>query len=106
MEQGNSQPALDDPPIAEICQRIVAAIQPEKVLLFGSYAWGTPNPDSDLDLFVIVASSDQPAYRRARSVYRCLRGITFPIDVESSRLLLGSVPQLLDTGVYYCHRPG
>jgi len=69
------------PPLTEICQRIVAAIKPEKVFLFGSYAWGDPHPDSDLDLFVIVASSDQPAYRRARAVYRCLRGIGVPVDV-------------------------
>jgi len=69
------------PPIVEICQRIVAGIKPEKVFLFGSYAWGTPHADSDLDLFVIVASSDQPAYRRAREVYKCLRGIPFPVDI-------------------------
>jgi len=69
------------PPIAEICQRIVAAIKPEKVFLFGSYAWGTPHQDSDVDVFVIVSASDQPAYRRSRDVYRCLSGITFPVDV-------------------------
>jgi len=81
MSPDNRQNEQEYPPIVEICQRIVAAIKPEKVFLFGSYAWGIPHADSDLDLFVVVASSDQPAYRRARDVYRCLRGISFPVDV-------------------------
>jgi len=67
--------------LREICRRIVAAIGPERIYLFGSRAWGTPEPDSDVDVFVIVAHSAQPAYRRAREVYRCLRGIGVPVDV-------------------------
>jgi len=37
----------------ELKARIAAALRPltpKKVILFGSYAWGTPNPDSDIDL--------------------------------------------------------
>jgi uncharacterized protein len=37
----------------EITERIVAKIKPEKIILFGSYAYGRPNKDSDLDLFII-----------------------------------------------------
>ena len=32
-------------------------------------------------MFVIVAESDQPAYRRARDVYRSIRGMGVPVDV-------------------------
>ncbi len=60
---------------------IVKGVQPEKIVLFGSYAWGTPHRDSDVDLFVVVPSSDQPSYKRARAVYRCLRDIAVPFDV-------------------------
>lgn len=67
--------------IDTITHRIVQAVQPKKVILFGSYAWGDPNVDSDVDLFVIVASSDEPGYRRARSVYAALRGVRVPIDL-------------------------
>jgi len=107
MKQLNCQGDHGSPPITEICQRIVAAIKPEKVVLFGSYAWGIPHPDSDLDLFVIVTSSDQPAYRRARDVYKCLRGITFPIDVvvqtrdevaRSSRVVTSLSRKVLEQG--------
>ena len=67
--------------LKEITSRIEAAAHPEKIILFGSHAWGNPTVDSDLDLFVVVPSSDQPAYRRARGIYRSLRGIGVPVDV-------------------------
>jgi len=65
----------------EIARRIENAAHPEKIFLFGSHAWGEPTPDSDLDLFVVVSSSDMPAYRRAREIYRALRGIGVPVDI-------------------------
>lgn len=34
-------------------KRIVRALKPEKVILFGSYAYGSPASDSDVDLLVI-----------------------------------------------------
>jgi predicted Rossmann fold nucleotide-binding protein DprA/Smf involved in DNA uptake len=36
-------------------RRIVAAIDPDKIILFGPYAHGTPREDSDLDLFVSIS---------------------------------------------------
>ena len=35
-------------------QRIVSELKPEKIILFGSYAYGNPTPDSDVDLLVIM----------------------------------------------------
>ncbi len=67
--------------LEEITRRIVESVQPVKIVLFGSHAWGHPNADSDLDLFVVVRSSDQPAYRQARGIYRSLRGIGVPVEV-------------------------
>lgn len=57
-----SFPALHDPrhPIHRIADRvepylqvIVERFRPERIILFGSYAYGQPNCDSDLDLLVI-----------------------------------------------------
>lgn len=39
--------------LKEITKKIVREFQPEKIILFGSYAWGKPGPDSDVDLFII-----------------------------------------------------
>ncbi len=64
-----------------ITQSVVRGVHPEQIFLFGSRAWGVPDKDSDIDLFVIVKESSQPGYRRAREVYRCLRDVAVPIDV-------------------------
>jgi uncharacterized protein len=64
-----------------IVQRLVACLQPEKIILFGSHAYGTPNQDSDVDLLVIVAQSDQPRYRRAREAYGALWGLAVPTEI-------------------------
>ena len=65
----------------EITERLVAALQPEQIFLFGSYAYGEPTEDSDLDLLVVVSASGEPRYRRARRAYAALRGISIPTDV-------------------------
>lgn len=65
----------------EITRRIVERVHPERIILFGSRAWGVPTESSDVDLFVILPHSEEPSYRRARTIYQCLRGIGAPIDV-------------------------
>src|SRR3989338_3516372 len=39
--------------IQQMVEKIVSAIHPQKIILFGSYAWGKPTKDSDIDLCVI-----------------------------------------------------
>jgi len=53
----------------------------QNIILFGSHAWGTPEKDSDVDLLVIVSHSDLSPTQRAAQAYRCLWGISAPIDV-------------------------
>ena len=72
---------LTESTLAEITRRLVATYQPEQVVLFGSHAWGTPDEDSDVDLLVVLAESDEPAYRRASAGYRSLFGLGVPCDV-------------------------
>ena len=40
--------------IVEFSDQIARHFQPEKIILFGSYAYGTPNEDSDVDLLVVM----------------------------------------------------
>jgi predicted nucleotidyltransferase len=65
----------------EMVLRLVAEFQPEKIILFGSYAWGEPNDDSDIDLFVIVPDSDERPIERMHRAYRCVSGLGMPVDV-------------------------
>ena len=71
-------------PVAEtlpgVVRRIAQALRPEKIVLFGSYAYGTPTPDSDVDLLVVLESDDLPVERHL-AVSRLLRPRPFPVDV-------------------------
>jgi predicted nucleotidyltransferase len=58
--------------LPEVVQRLVAALQPEKVILFGSYAYGQPTPDSDVDLLIVMKTS-APDKERYLTVCRLLR---------------------------------
>jgi predicted nucleotidyltransferase len=65
----------------EIVQRLVQGLKPEKVILFGSHAYGEPTEDSDIDLLVIVSESNEPRHHRARTAYDALWGMTAPTEV-------------------------
>jgi uncharacterized protein len=67
--------------LEEIVRRLVDVLKPEQIILFGSHAYGEPNEDSDIDLLVIVAESDEPRYRRARVAHRALRGMGVSKDI-------------------------
>lgn len=65
----------------EIIRRLVAEFQPEAIYLFGTYAWGTPVAESDLDLMVIITSSHQTPAQRAVRAQQSLRGLLASVDV-------------------------
>jgi predicted nucleotidyltransferase len=67
--------------LEEIVQRLVQGLRPEKIILFGSHAYGEPTEASDIDLLIVVSDSDQPRYRRARKAYECLWGLTAPTEL-------------------------
>ena len=67
--------------LEDVTSRIIDAVHPEKIVLFGSHVWGRPTEDSDIDLMVIVNRSGQPGYRLAREIYRSLRGLKVPVEV-------------------------
>lgn len=66
--------------LKEIVRRIVSTIKPEKIILFGSYAHGTPDEDSDIDILVIKAGVQSKIEEYAK-VRNSLKGIRFPFDI-------------------------
>lgn len=56
--------------IQRLCDEIVRWFHPERIILFGSYAYGDPSPDSDVDLLVVMpfegSSREQAARIRSR----------------------------------------
>lgn len=75
--------SVTDQLLQDISDKIVAAVQPKMVILFGSYARGTAGPDSDLDFIVVEDGPFGPERsRRAEMVklWRLLRDVRVPKD--------------------------
>ncbi len=66
--------------IQQAAQKIVDAVHPEKIILFGSYAYGNPTIDSDVDLLVVM-ESDQRIHARMVKLSKILSPRPFPVDV-------------------------
>ncbi len=49
--------------IIEIAEKIKKEYKPNKIILFGSYAYGTPGRDSDIDLLIIKDTQERPIDR-------------------------------------------
>ena len=60
-------------------QVIADEFDPLKIILFGSYAWGNPTPESDVDLMIIV-DSEKPT-RQLESEISILLDHAFPMDL-------------------------
>ena len=61
--------------------KLDVAYNPLSIYVFGSYAWGIPNKESDIDLLVVVDSSDKKPYKRAIEGIRALRGMGIAKDI-------------------------
>lgn len=64
----------------KIVLRIVALEKPLKIILFGSYAYGNPTEDSDLDL-LIVKKHFNSSIEETRKIRKVLKDINMPKDI-------------------------
>lgn len=67
--------------INSIRDKLVAVYHPLKIYLFGSYAWGNPTKDSDVDLLIVVSRSKKHTYERSVKGYHALRDMTVSKDI-------------------------
>ena len=70
---------VDMEQINAFVDRIVRQFRPERIVLFGSYAWGAPTADSDVDLLVVLPFEGK-TWRMASEIRRRARP-TFPLDL-------------------------
>lgn len=100
------RPPVTEALLAEITRRIVEAFHPIKVILFGSYAYGVPHHESDIDIFVIMESEDT-MHQRIMKATEVARVPFLPMDVivrtpqeVEQRIALGDffVIEILDKG--------
>src|SRR5437867_5862601 len=74
------QVVVDQEVLAEIVRRLVEAVDPDRIILFGSRARGNFRPDSDVDLLLIKPSA-APAHRRVIPAYQAMVGLLVPTDI-------------------------
>jgi predicted nucleotidyltransferase len=66
--------------INDIVNRIAIKFNPDKIILFGSYAAGNPTNDSDIDL-LIIKDTDLPRHKRSFDIQKSLIGSMVPMDI-------------------------
>ena len=64
--------------IRRFARQVAKQFQPEKIILFGSYAYGTPHAESDVDILVVM-----PTRSRHRQAARIRGAVSagFPMDL-------------------------
>jgi len=99
-------PAVTDTLLSDMTRRIVEKFQPHQVVLFGSYAYGTPHLYSDVDLLVVM-DSDESMVQRIRRVAEVAKVRFLPMDLIvrtpaeiEERLALGDffIVEILEKG--------
>jgi predicted nucleotidyltransferase len=64
--------------LQKLVQQIVNGFHPQKVILFGSYAYGMPREDSDLDLLVVMEAGGRPL----RAAANIAAAIDHPLSLD------------------------
>jgi uncharacterized protein len=83
--------------IKAFSQQIVEKFQPERIILFGSYAYGQPTEDSDVDLLVILLCAEMPV-QTAIAIRRQIKS-PFPLDLIARTP--EQIQQRLDMGDFF-----
>jgi uncharacterized protein len=78
----NEQPRVPGVPlraIRRLAREIAERFRPEKIISFGSYAYGAPHADSDVDLLVIMPARNM--IDQAARIRMALPPRSFPLDL-------------------------
>lgn len=67
--------------VKEVIATLVDTYDPLEIYLFGSYAWGHPDDESDLDFLVVIKESSEKTYERPIPGYRALSRHKVPNDL-------------------------
>lgn len=67
--------------IEEVKKILVSIYNPLEIYLFGSYAWGTPNDKSDIDIAVIINEYSKDRHQMLVDGYRALYDFNFSQDL-------------------------
>ncbi len=66
--------------IKAVVRRIAEKFDPERIILFGAYAYGKPHPYSDVDLLVVIETNERPLAKQLE-IERALSPHPFGMDI-------------------------
>jgi|GEM_PF-1157549 len=72
--------------IHDLCKQVINAFHPQKIVLFGSHAYGRPGPDSDVDLLVVMPFDERPV----QQAIKIRSQINTPLPVERAGSHVGT----------------
>jgi len=75
---------VDEKSILDLRDRIAEEFQPQRIILFGSYAHGTAGADSDLDILVILGNGGSGPKKAAEILRRLNPRIPVDLVVRTS----------------------
>ncbi len=78
-----------DEKLDELVRRIVDAVHPLRIILFGSAARGEMGPDSDVDVLVVMPEGTH-CLHTAQYLHGMMYGLSFAVDI------LVATPDILD----------
>jgi len=78
---GGQASLVADPIEAEIVRRLVPALAPEHIYLFGSRARGDHTAESDYDIMVVVRERQGPGVAMEQRAHQALWQVGAPVDV-------------------------
>lgn len=95
---------IRDPLLAEIIRRLVEALQPTRIYLFGSRARSEATEESDYDLLVLVRCPQEKLRDAQRVAYDAVWGVGAPVNVvvmseeffNRRRVVVASLPGTVD----------
>jgi predicted nucleotidyltransferase len=71
---------LDPRIVDDLVNRIVKAVHPLKIVMFGSAAQGKMNADSDIDVLVVMPDGTH-CLSTTHYLYKQMRGFSLPVDI-------------------------
>jgi uncharacterized protein len=83
--------------IKALSQQIAEGFQPDLIILFGSYAYGQPTEDSDVDLLVVLPFEEMPV-QKAIEIRRAIKS-PFPLDLMARTP--AQIQQRLEMGDFF-----
>lgn len=75
-------PKLGHGQIKLLCNEIAREFHPERIVLFGSHAYGHPRPGSDIDLLIVMPFEGSPFHQAALILGHVVKSVgVLPLDL-------------------------